>query len=128
MTATGTGYFIPEPPILAADTAVLNKTADYTLVAADLFKIITNTGDIDALVLQLPAAADAAGLTLHVQLLAAQTVELLPVATEKIFLGGDGVASKYLLIAAVIGNYVKVYSDGVQWQVFDYNGVVTKEA
>jgi hypothetical protein len=128
MTATGTGFFIPEPPILPADAAVLNKTADYTLVVADLLKIITNTGDVNALVLTLPAAADAAGMTLHVQLTAAQTVELLPVTGEKIFLGGDGEASKYLLIAAVIGNYAKVYSDGVSWLVFDYNGVVTKEA
>jgi hypothetical protein len=128
MVATGSGYFIPEPPIHAADTAVLAKTADYTLTVADLAKIITNTGDLDALVLTLPAAADAAGLTLHVQLLAAQTVELLPVTGEKVFLGGDGVASKYLLIAGVIGNYAMVYSNGVSWLVFDYSGVLTKEA
>lgn len=128
MAATGSGYLVPEPQILAADTAVLNKTADYTLLVADLNKIITNTGDVDALVLTLPKAADAAGLTLHVQLTAAQTVELLPVTLEKVFLGGDGVASKYLLIAGVIGNYALVYSDGVSWHCFDYNGVVTKEA
>lgn len=128
MTATGAGYFIPEPPILPADAAVLAKTADYTVVVADLLKIITNTGDLDALILTLPAAADAAGMTLHVQLFAAQTVELLPVTGESIYLGGDGVASKYLLIAGVIGNYARVFSDGVSWLVFDYNGVLTKEA
>jgi len=128
MTATGTGFFIPEPPILPADAAVLNKTADYTLVVADLLKIITNTGDIDALVLGLPAAPDTAGMSLHVQLTAAQTIELLPVTLEKIFLGGDGVASKYLLIAGVIGNYAKLYCDGEKWLVFDYSGVLTKEA
>jgi len=128
MAATGAGFLIPEPPILPADAAVLNKTADYTLVVANLLKIVTNTGDIDALVLTLPAAVDAAGMVLHVQLTAAQTVELLPVTLEKIFLGGDGVASKYLLIAGVIGNYARVYCDGEKWLVFDYNGVLTKEA
>jgi hypothetical protein len=58
----------------------------------------------------------------------AQIVRLLPQTGESIYLAGSGTATKYLNIAAVIGNYVDVYSDGTSFYVTGYSGVVTKEA
>jgi hypothetical protein len=90
--------------------------------------ILTNTGAGGAIVLTLPAASAVAGCTFRVQVTVAQTVTLTPAAGEKIYVGGSGVASKYALVAGVIGNYVDVYSDGVDFLVMGYSGVVTKEA
>jgi hypothetical protein len=58
----------------------------------------------------------------------AQIVSLSPVSTEAIYLGGSGVVNKDLNIAGVIGNFVDLYSDGVNFLVGNYSGVVTKEA
>jgi len=105
------------------------KTADYTVLAAsDLDKIFSNTGASGTVVLTLPKASDAKGHCLTINLLAAQIVRALPVTGEAVNLNGSAVVTKYLNIAAVIGNYVDLYSDGVQWIVTGYSGVVTKEA
>lgn len=101
-------------------------TAD--LVVDDFGKINTNTGASGTIVLTLPAAATVIGKTIKIQVTAAQIVRLLPQTGEKIYLGGDGVATKYLNIAGVIGNFADVYSDGTDYLVTNYAGVLTKEA
>jgi hypothetical protein len=108
--------------------AVVEKTTDATLTVAEYGKNITNTGAVGTAVLTLLAAASAAGLPLRVYLTVDQIVRLLPQTGEKIYLAGSGVATKYLNIAAVIGNYVDVFCDGEKYLVQDYSGVVTKEA
>lgn len=108
--------------------AVKAHTTTEALAAADFPKNNTNTGAGGAIVLTLPAANLLGGLTTRIQVTVAQTVTLTPASGEKIFLGGSGVASKYLLIAGVIGNYCDVYCDGVSFSVIGYSGVVTKEA
>jgi len=123
-----TGYLVPEPLRVSPKATVEANTANATLTAANFAKIQTNTGAAGGIVLTLPPAATVAGSTVQVQLTAAQTVTLTPAAGEKIFLGGSGVASKYCLIAGVIGNYLQLNSDGVDYQVIEYSGVVTKEA
>jgi len=123
-----TGYIVPAPPQVAADATVVAKAADYTVVAADMGKIFTNTGAAGTITLTLPAAAGAAGQSLKVQLTVAQVVRLDPAGTEKAYLGGDGVAGKYVNIAGVIGNYVDIHCDGEKWLVLNYSGVLTKEA
>jgi len=45
-----------------------------------------------------------------------------------VYLGGDGAVNKDLSIAAVIGNYVDIFSDGANYLVTGYSGVATKEA
>jgi hypothetical protein len=45
-----------------------------------------------------------------------------------VYLGGDGVDDKDLNIAGVIGNYADVYSNGSDYVVTTYSGVLTKEA
>lgn len=102
--------------------------ATATLVATDFNTVITNTGSNGTIVLTLPAAANVEGKTLKVQLTVAQIVSLSPIATDGIFLGGSGVDDKDLNIAGVIGNYADIYSDGVNYLVASYSGVVTKEA
>ncbi len=114
-----------QPPLL---TTVSAQAATATLVAGDFGKILTNTGAGGAIVLTLPAASAVAGQSIKVQLTVAQTVTLTPVTGEKVWLGGSGVASKYLLGAGVIGNYAVLVSDGVGYFVTDYAGVWTKEA
>ena len=123
-----TGINIPPPPVVAANATVTAKTTDATLALANMGTIMTNTGAAGNVVLTLPAASAVAGMAIKIQVTAAQVMRALPATGEKIFLGGDGVASKYLNIAGVIGNYADLYSDGVQWLVTGYSGVLTKEA
>jgi hypothetical protein len=110
----------------AAVVAEASTTA--LTVAAHGGKNVTNTGAGGAVVYTLPAAADAAGVALRIQVTAAQTVTLEPAGTDKVYLGGSGVAGKYALIAGVIGNFATIWSDGVDWHITAYSGVVTKEA
>jgi predicted RecA/RadA family phage recombinase len=107
---------------------VVAEAASAAIAAADFDKIHTNTGAAAGIVLTLPAAATVAGRAIKVQLTAAQTVTLTPAAGEKVYLGGSGVASKYCLIAGVIGNFLDLASDGTDYLVVGYSGVVTKEA
>ena len=58
----------------------------------------------------------------------AQIVQVLPQTGEKIYLNGSGVATKYLNIAGVVGNFADLYCDGTDWMVINYAGVLTKEA
>ncbi len=115
-------------PIVAPNGTVVAYTGDATLVAADLNKIATNTGASGTITLTLPAVSGLAGYLLHVELTVAQIVRVDPAGTEAIFLGGSGVAGKYLNIAAVIGNMVDIYCDGTRWLVVNRDGVITKEA
>lgn len=123
------GYLIPCPQRVSPKAAVVAKAADYTVVVADMGKIITNTGAGGAVSLTLPLASAAAGGAIRAQLTVAQVVKLVPgAATEKIYFGGDGVVNKYAQVAGVIGNFIEVASDGTDWLVTQSSGVVTKEA
>lgn len=113
---------------ISPKATVSAEAATATLDVSDFGKIITNTGATDAIVLTLPAAADVAGKGIKVQLTVAKIVQLKPATGEKIYLGGSWVASKYLDIAWVIGNYADVYSDGTDYIVTAYSWVLTKEA
>lgn len=115
-------------PIVNPSATPVAYTGDATLVAADLNKNVTNSGAGGTVVLSLPAIAGTAGATLHVETTAAQIIRLLPVAGTAIALGGSAVVTKYLNIAAVIGNMVDLYSDGTRWLVVGRDGVITKEA
>lgn len=121
------GYMVPQPPVVNPKAPVQAQAANATLVPANFDYIQTNTGAAGQIVLTLPAAADVAGRTMRVQLTAAQVVRLTPAATEKVYLGGSGVVAKYLNVAGVIGNYVDIYSDGDDYLVLNYAGVLTKE-
>jgi hypothetical protein len=124
-----TGYLIPAPPFVSPKATVVAKAADATLTAAEVNgKQITNTGAGAGIALTLPDPATVGGCSFRVQITVAQTVKLTPPATKKVFLGGSGVASKYAEIAGVIGNYADVTSDGVDYMITAYSGVVTKEA
>jgi hypothetical protein len=123
-----TGYIVPAPPPISPKATVEANAADTILTVANFGKIQTNTGAAGAVNLTLPAAKDAAGCGLKVQLTVAQIVKLTPQAGEKIYLGGSGVASKYAQVAGVIGNYLDLYCDGVDYLILGYSGVVTKEA
>lgn len=115
-------------PIVPPSATPVAYTGDATLVAADLNKNVTNTGASGTITLTLPAVSGLSGYTLHVELTVAQIVRVDPAGTESIFLGGSGVAGKYLNIAGVIGNMVDIYCDGTQWIVVNRDGVITKEA
>jgi len=123
-----TGYDVPSPPVVAANATLVEHAATDTLTTADAGKNHNNTGAIATAVLTLPTVASMAGESLKVYVTVAQIVRLLPQTGEAIYLGGSGVVTKYLNIAAVIGNYVDIYCDGARWLVLDYSGVVTKEA
>ena len=90
--------------------------------------VYNNVGSSGTLTATLPAVADCKGKYLAFFIGAAQIVRPTPASDEKIYLYGDGVASKYLNIAAVVGNYAVLYCDGTAWFVVNTTGVVTKEA
>lgn len=113
---------------ISPKATVSAQAATATLATTDFNKILTNTGSTGTVTLTLPAAADVEWKWIKVQLTVAQIVRLLPATGEKIYLGGSGVASKYLNIAGVIWNYADVYSDGTDYIVTAYSGVLTKEA
>ena len=131
MAATTSGQnTVPRPRPNFKQTTT-DKTDDFTVLAsaaAGTGLLYTNTGAAKTIVFTLPTAESMAGSVIGFKVMAAQIVKCLPVTGEKIFLHGDGVATKYLNVAAVIGNYVELYSDGVDWTVEHAVGVVTKEA
>ena len=88
----------------------------------------TNTGAAGGVVLTIPSATKFAMQGFRVFVTAAQTVGISPAATERIWLAGSGVLNKDVEIAATIGNYADIYSDGTDWHCVRSNGVVTKEA
>ena len=123
-----TGYIIPKPPTMSPKASVEAHAADATLTATNFGKIQTNTGAAATVTLTLPKASDCTGCAIKFQVTAAQIVRVLPVTGERVYLGGSGVASKYLNIAGVIGNYVDLFSDGEDFLVLGYSGILTKEA
>lgn len=137
-TATGLRYmncgtsvsalFRPVMPSMSSAATALAKTANYTVVAADFGKILTNTAAAGTIVFTLPSAVTYPGAVLRFHLFAAQIVRLLPVTGQAVALNSSAVVTKYLNIAGVIGNYCEIVSDGTQWLVTTYSGVVTKEA
>lgn len=123
------GYMIPAPPFVDPKATVVAKAASASLTTAEVNgSNITNTGSSGTVVLTLPSASTVAGCSFRVQVTVAQIVRCTPASGQKVYLGGSGVASKYLNIAAVIGNYAEIYCDGADYMVMDYSGVVTKEA
>ncbi len=119
--------FRPLFPTVDPGATALAKTANYPVVAADMNKILTNTGAAGLVVFTLPLVASVAGQAIRFHLFAAQNVRLLPQTGEAIALDSSAVVTKYLDLASVIGNYAVVISDGSKWLVTDYSGVVTKE-
>jgi len=115
-------------PVVYPSVAVRAKTSTGNLAAADFGANITNTGASGAIVLTLLAASGNTGKFFRVQVTAAQQVSLSPQSSDAIYLGGNGVDDKDLVIAGVIGNYADVYCDGTNYHVVGYSGVLTKEA
>lgn len=124
-TTDGLAQFYPSTLATAAQTA---KTADYTVLATEMGVNFTNSDASGTVVFTLPPAAQCPNKTVKFACLAAQIVRVDPNGTEKIYLNGSGVAGKYVNIAAVIGNFVDLFCDGVNWHVTHLAGVVTKEA
>lgn len=112
----------------AAIATVSAHSSTATLAESDFGKNNTNTGAGGATVMTLPAAALVRGSYLKYQLTVAQQVSLSPAATDAVYLGGSGVLNKDLIIAGVVGNFVEIYSNGADYEVVNYSGVVTKEA
>lgn len=115
----------PKVPI---DATVQAESSTTTFAAADFGLNITNTGAAGGVIYTLPAASTVKGKCMRIQLTAAQQVSLSPAAADAIYLGGNGVDGKDLVIAGVIGNYADIFSDGTNYFVTGYSGVVTKQA
>jgi hypothetical protein len=117
--------YTPHVPGNATATALTTAT---TLTSSHYNVNLTNTGASATREHALLPAADVKGKMIHFQLTAAQIVRLQPSSGESVYLGGSGVADKYVQVAGVIGNYISLYSDGTTYHVVGYAGVVTKEA
>lgn len=105
-------------PELLATSTVVAKTANATITVAEFGKIITNAGAGGAITLTLPAASATKGKSIQIAALAAQVINVDPIATNAIFLAGSGVANKDLVIAGVIGNRVTIYSNGTSYEAY----------
>lgn len=121
----GGGYSYPIVAPNADSSAVTTNT---TLASADFGKNLNNTGAGAAVTLTLPAASTVEGKSLRIKVETTSAVRLDPATGEKVYLAGNGVASKYLDIAGVVGNYADIYCDGDDYFVTGYSGVLTKEA
>jgi len=119
------GYYYP---VVAANATVGAKAATASMSSTDMGKNITNTGAAGTVTLTLPKASSVPEQFFRFQATVAQITRFDPYGTEKVYLGGSGVAGKYLQVAGTIGNYADLYCDGVQWIVTGYAGVLTKEA
>jgi hypothetical protein len=126
MTATGVGYFVPDPPLIAGDATVVAHDAGAILTDGSMKKIHTNTGDADSQENTLPTAATVAGECIRFVCTVAQNIVVKPASGEKIFSHGSGVADEKLTIAGAFGAFADLYSDGVEWLVFSSNGILTK--
>lgn len=113
-------------PAIATGTVVAKAASD-DLDATDFGKILTNTGAGGSITLTLLLTGLTSGQGFRVAVTAAQTVVLDP-GVGKIYLNGSGVADKTLTIAGVIGNYADVFTDGTDYYITQYSGVLTKEA
>lgn len=122
------GYDYPALLRVSAKAEVEANADNATLTAANFGKIQTNTGAGGGIALTLPAASSVAGCAVRAAVTVAQVIQLVPPSGGKIYLNGSGVADKYAQIAGVIGNFIEVYSDGVDYLVTDYAGVATKQA
>ena len=122
------GYDYPALLRVCAKATVEANADNATLTAANFGKIQTNTGAGGGIALTLPAASTVAGCAVRAAVMAAQTIQFVPASGDKIYLNGSGGADKYVQIAGVIGNFIEVYSDGVDYVVTDYAGVATKQA
>lgn len=121
-----TGYLEPDPPCISPKAPVVVKAASATLTPAEFNgRIITNTGSITGITLTLPDPSLCAGCVMKVQVTGGFSMTLDP-GTKKIYVGGDGVAGKNAIIQGPTGTYLNIYSDGVDFLIFEYTGVVTK--
>jgi hypothetical protein len=119
-------------PGMTTSAAKISAAFTSALTVADNFvsgMVYNNVSSTTAnLAVQLPAVANNTGKYLTFFIGAAYVMRITPAAGEAIYLFGNGVVTKYLNIAAVVGNYATLYCDGVYWYVMATNGVVTKEA
>ena len=106
MTATGSGYMVPRPPLVAPNAAVVAVASTASLVlATHVAKNITNTGSNGTAVLTLVPAATAAGTSWHFYQTVTQITRLLPTTGEAICFHGNTVVTKYLNLPATIGSW-----------------------
>lgn len=108
---------------------LLVKTSDYTVVLADLGKVLTNTAAGGAVVFTLPAAKS--GYEVFARVDAAQELRLDPQSDEQICLPSSGVpgtAGKYLMADAVNETvHLRCREAGI-WDCLSYTGTWTAES
>lgn len=122
---TGGGKWFPQ---VRPDAEVSAQPATATLTSDDFGKNLTNTGASGTITLTLPPASENPFKIFRFIHTVSEIVNLSPQSDDAIFLGGDGVDDKDLILAGIIGNYVDVYCDGVNYLVTGYSGVVVKES
>ena len=111
--------------VRGSGTDLLAKTADYTVTAAELHgtTIFTNTGDVDALNLTLPAGA--ADYSFFAYITVAQYLRFTANGSEKFrFMATQSAAGGYVR-AATIGNWIGGAWMGSEWGIIDIGGVWT---
>lgn len=108
LAVAGTDYLTPTGDgsgltgIASSDT-ITNKTANYTIVAADLTgrTKFTNSGAAGTVIFTLPTAA--ANYRTAVRIVEAQIVTITPQAGDTIFMGGTTLAAGTSVSAKVVG-------------------------
>jgi len=115
-------------PVIDPTSSAVAHASNATVTSTIAGKNHTNTGAGGAIVLTLPSANTMPLQGFRFYQTVAQQTSFSPIATERVYLAGNGVLDKDLVIAGTIGNYVDVYSDGTNWVATHWSGVVTKEA
>lgn len=97
-----------------------DKTADYTITAADMGKIFTNRGATGAVTFTLPAAAAALkGRSVLVFVVAGQNVTVAGATADQMVVFNDATADSiaFSTAAELIGGCVEAICSGTDWLV-----------
>ena len=94
---------------------VINKTADYTVLASESGSIFTNIGDANAIEYTLPAKADGLIYWFYICVDQEMTVTADAVNTLATFNNAAADALVFTQAGEHIGNGVMMFSDGTLW-------------
>jgi hypothetical protein len=104
--------------------AIVTKTADYSVTAADNNTLFNNLGDTGAIVFTLPAVATSAGLRYAFADVVAHNLTVQSAAAGGMIVAGNAAANSVVLTG--IGQAIEVVGIGSnKWLVLPMNGTVT---
>ena len=117
------GSIVPHTTLATATRATDAGAVPAADVIAAFGNILFNSA---AMVPTLPAAASYPYDIIRFDTAHASTITVTPASGESIKFAGVGTADSTLILAAVVGNFVELYSNGTNWVVSDAAGGLSR--